>query len=94
MGTMRWQTERAEQAAMEATEVASALERGRLDAEEAELEARVKALQSELVAKQIEKALLLGSSQKRAGDLSRNLSRLEELRGADATQPGSVGATP
>lgn len=94
MGTMRWQTERGEQVASEAAETASTLQRVRLDAEEAELEVRVKALHTELVAKQIEKALLLSHSKNRAGDLSRDLSTLEEMRGADVTPHGSIGDTP
>lgn len=94
MGTMRWQRERGEQVASEAAEVAATLQRVRLDAEEAELEVRAKALHTELVAKQIEKALLLSNSKNRAGDLSRDLSTLGEMRGADATPHVSVGATP
>ncbi len=94
MGTLRWEKERAERVAAEAAEVAAKLKKVRLDAEEAELEVRVKSLQTELVAKQIEKALLLSSSKSRAGDVSRDRTRLEELRGADATPPGTVGSTP
>lgn len=94
MGTMRWEKERGERVATEAAEVATKLKRVRLDAEEAELEVRVKSLQTELVAKQIEKALLLSSSKSRAGDESRDRTRLEELRGADATPPGKAGGTP
>jgi len=92
MGTLRWEKERAERVATEAAEVAGKLKRVRLDAEEAELEVRVKSLQTELVAKQIEKALLLSSSKSRAGDESRDRTRLEELRGADATPPGKTGS--
>ena len=92
MGTLRWEKERAERVATEAAEVAGKLKRVRLDAEEAELEVRVKSLQTELVAKQIEKALLLSSSKSRAGDESRDRTRLEELRGADATPPGKNGS--
>ena len=95
MGTLRWEKERAERVATEAVEVARKLKRVRLDAEEAELEVRVKSLQTELAAKQIEKALLLSSSKSLAGDVSRDRTRLEELRGADATaSPGRTGATP
>lgn len=94
MGTMRWEKERGERVANEAAEVATKLKRVRLDAEEAELEVRVKSLQTELVAKQIEKALMLSSSKSRAGDVSRDRSRLEELRGGDASPPGTAGNTP
>ena len=94
MGTLRWDKERAERVVAEAAEVAAKLKKVRLDAEEAELEVRVKSLQTELVAKQIEKALLLSSSKSRAGDVSRDRTRLEELRGADATPHGAVGSPP
>jgi circadian clock protein KaiC len=87
MGTLRWEKERAERAATDAAEVAGKLKRVRLDAEEAELEVRVKSLQTELVAKQVEKALLVRSTQGREGELSRGRARMEELRGADAAIP-------
>ena len=95
MGTLRWEKERAERVASEAVDVARKLKRVRLDTEEAELEVRVKSLQTELAAKQIEKALLLSSSKSLAGDVSRDRTRLEELRGADATEsPAGKGLTP
>ena len=85
MGTLRWQKERAESVATEAAEAAAKLKRLRLDAEEAELEVRVKSLQTELVAKQVEKALLVRSTQSQEGELSRDRDQMKELRGADAT---------
>jgi circadian clock protein KaiC len=88
MGTLRWEKERAERVANDAAEVAGKLKRVRLDAEEAELEVRVKSLQTELVAKQVEKALLVRSTQGREGELSRGRTRIRELRGADAAIPG------
>jgi hypothetical protein len=57
MGTMRWEKELAERRAHEVTEVAGKLKRVLHEAEEAELEVRVKSLQVELSAKQVEKAL-------------------------------------
>ena len=87
MGTLRWQKERAERAASEATDVASKLKRVRLDAEEAELEVRLKSLQVELEAKKVEKALLVQANKSREGDLSKGRARMEELRGADAATP-------
>jgi len=87
MGTQRWQKESAERGANEATEVAGKLERVRLDAEEAELEVRVKSLQTELVAKQVEKALLVFSAKSHEGQLSQGRTRMRELRGADAAIP-------
>jgi circadian clock protein KaiC len=88
MGTMRWEKEGAERVAHEVTEVAGKLKRVRLDAEEAELEVRMKSLRVELEAKQVEKALLARTTEIRKGELSRGLTRMGELRGADAAIPG------
>ena len=74
--------------ANEVTEVAARLKRVMLDAEEAELEVRVKSLQVELEAKQVEKALLIRTTELHEGDRSRGRARMEELRGADVTLPG------
>jgi circadian clock protein KaiC len=84
MGTMRWEKERAEKVAAGTAEAAATLKRVRLDAEEAELEVRLKSLQVELVAKQVEKALLVRSTHSQEGELSRGRTRMQELRGADA----------
>ena len=83
MGTLRWEKESAERVANEVTEVAGKLKRVRLDAEEADLEVRMKALQVELEAKQVEKALLIRTTKTHKGELSRGRARMEELRGAD-----------
>jgi circadian clock protein KaiC len=88
MGTMRWEKESAERSAKEEAEVAGKLKRVRLDAEEAELEVRVKSLQTELVAKQVEKSLLARTTESRVQELSRGHTRMRELRGADAAKPG------
>src|SRR6185312_9153868 len=84
MGTMRWEKEAAERVAHEVTEVAAKLKRVRLDAEEAELVVRVKSLQVELEAKQVEKALLARTAEVRKGELSLGRTRMGQLRGADA----------
>jgi circadian clock protein KaiC len=83
MGTLRWEKERTERVAHEAAEAAAKLKNVRLDAEEAELEVRLKSLQTELVAKQVEKALLVRTMQSDKGELSRGRSQMKELRGAD-----------
>lgn len=88
MGTMRWEKESADRVATEVAAVAGKLKRVRLDAEEAELEVRVKSLQVELEAKQVEQALLAHTTKGREGELSRGRTRMRELRGADATIPG------
>jgi circadian clock protein KaiC len=87
MGTLRWEKEHAEHVAHEVTEVAGKLKRVRLDAEEAELEVRVKSLQVELEAKHVEKALLARTTESHQGELSRGRTRMGELRGADAAAP-------
>jgi circadian clock protein KaiC len=87
MGTLRWEKESAERVAREGTEVAGKLKRVMLDAEEAELEVRMKSLQVELVAKQVEKALLARTTESRERELSRGRTQMQELRGADAAIP-------
>jgi len=88
MGTLRWEKEGAERAAAEATKVAGKLKRVRLDAEEAELGVRLKSLQVELQAKQVEKALLARTTEIHKGELSLGRTRMGELRGADVAIPG------
>ncbi len=83
MGTLRWQKESAERVANEVAEVAAQLKRVSLDAEEAVLEVRAKSLQTELVAKQVEKTLLIRTTESRERELERGLERMNELRGAD-----------
>ena len=87
MGTLRWEKESAERLAHEGAEVARTLKKLRLDAEEAELEVRVKSLQTELVAKQVEKTLLARTTEIREEDVSRGRRQMQELRGGDARQP-------
>lgn len=87
MGTLRYEKESAARVENEVAEVAGELQRVRLEAEEAVLEVRAKSLQTELVAKQLEKTLLARTTQSRKGDLSRGHTRMRELRGGDATKP-------
>ncbi len=86
MGTLRWEKERAERSLHEANDAAVKLKRVKLDAEEAELEVRVKSLNVELLAKQIERDLLVSSTANHEGELSRGRTRMSELRGADASK--------
>jgi len=88
MGTLRWEKESAERVANEVAEVARELKRVSLDAEEAVLEVRAKSLQTELVAKQVEKKLLVRTAESRKGELSRGRTHIRELRGADAAVAG------
>ena len=83
MGTLRWEKESADRVAAEVNEVAERLKRVRLDAEAAELEVRAKSLQVEIEAKKVETALLARARASHKGEVSRDRTRLEELRGAD-----------
>jgi circadian clock protein KaiC len=87
MGTLRWQKESAERVTNEVAEVAGKLKRVCLDAEEAVLEVRAKSLKTELVAKQVEKALLVRTTESRKRELSGGRRRMRELRGADVAKP-------
>ena len=84
MGTLRWEKESADRVANEVAEVAAQLKRVSLDAEEAVLEVRAKSLQTELLAKQVEKTLLTRTTESREREADRGLSRMKELRGADS----------
>ncbi len=91
MGTMRWEKESAERVAREVAEVAAKLKRVSLDAEEAVLEVRAKSLQTELLAKQVEKTLLERTTHSRKGQLSQGRIRMRELRGGDAMRSKRSG---
>ena len=83
MGTMRWEKESAERHASEVAAVAAKLRSVKLEAEEAELEARVKSLQVELAAKLTEKAVLARSAEVHEQELLLGRDRMRELRGSD-----------
>jgi circadian clock protein KaiC len=83
MGTMRWEKESAERVAQEMADVQGQLKRVQLDAEEAELEVRLRSLQTVLVAKQVEKALLSRTTETRERELKGGQTMMRELRGAD-----------
>ncbi len=87
MGALRWEKESADRVAGEVAEVASKLKRVRLDAEEAELAVRVKSLQVELAAKQVEKSLLARTTESREREATRRRSHMRALRGADVQPP-------
>jgi circadian clock protein KaiC len=84
MGTMRWEKESAERVASEVADVAGKLKLVTLDAQQAELEVRMKAVQTELVAKQVEKTLLASTTASRKAVTLRGSVRMRELRGGDA----------
>lgn len=91
MGALRWEKESAELVANEVAEVAGKLKLVTLDAEEAVLEVRAKSLQTELVAKQVEKTLLARTTASREGALSRGRVRMQQLRGGDVPVSGTTG---
>lgn len=93
MGTLRWERERADRVAQEVADVAAQLKLVSLDAEEAVLAVRAKSIQTELVAKQVEKTLLARTTASREGELSRGHTRMRELRGGDSTKLPRKGAT-
>jgi circadian clock protein KaiC len=79
--------------AAEVGEVAARLQQVKLDAEEAELEVRVKSLQTELAAKKIEKTLLVHTARTSEGELSRGRTQMKEMRGDDATLAGAKASS-
>jgi circadian clock protein KaiC len=87
MGTMRWEKESAERVADDVAEVAGKLKLVALDAQQAELEVRLKAVQTELVAKQLEKTLLARTTASRKAVILHGSVRMRELRGGDAPKP-------
>ena len=86
MGTLRWEKESAARVASEVAEVAAQLNMVRLDAEEAVLKVQAKAVQTELLAKQVEKTLLSRTSESREGELAKGLARMRVLRGGDEAE--------
>jgi len=90
MGTMRWEKESAERRAAEVAAVAAKLRSTKLGAEEAELDAQIKALQVELVAKQTERELQASSAAFHERDLSLGRDRMRELRGSDEESTAGV----
>jgi circadian clock protein KaiC len=87
MGAMRWEKESAERVAAEVAAVAGKLKGVTLDAEQAELGVRLKAVQTELLAKQIEKTLLARTTASRKAEVLRGGVRMRELRSGDAAAP-------
>lgn len=88
MGTLRWQKESAERMANVATDVDEKRKRVELDTDEAALAVRIKSLQTELLAKQVEKDLLARTTERSQGELSKGRTQMKESRGADAVKPG------
>ncbi|HVS31239.1 MAG TPA: circadian clock protein KaiC [Thermoanaerobaculia bacterium] len=90
MGTLRWEKESAERHANEVASVAAKLKTVRLEAEEAEIEARVKLLQFELAGKLTEKAMLAHSAEVHEKEMELGRDRVRQLRGTDVA-PDDAG---
>jgi circadian clock protein KaiC len=86
MGTMRWEKESAERHEAEVAAGTARLQNVKLEAEQAELEARVKLLQVELAAKVTEQAVLARSAEAHERELALGRARMRELRGSDVTR--------
>jgi len=84
MGTLRWEKERSEHLENEVAEVGERLKFLTLAAEHAELQVRLKSIQTELLAKNVEKTLLERTTQSRVNERARRNVRLRKLRGGDS----------
>jgi hypothetical protein len=76
--------------ANEVAEVSAKLKRVSLDAEQAVLEVRAKSLKTELIAKRVEKDLLIRTTEVRKREMSGGRARMRELRGADIAKPARL----
>ncbi len=85
MGTLRWEKERAVRMKREESEADKKQKQATLEAEEALLEVRLKAVQLELHVKRAEKQALTRFSEDSTDESSRGRTHLHELRGADQT---------
>jgi circadian clock protein KaiC len=85
MGTLRWEKESSERHASELATVTAKLRSLKLEAEEAELQARVKLLEVELAAKLAEKAVLARSAEVHEREQALGRARMRELRGTDVS---------
>jgi circadian clock protein KaiC len=83
MGTLRWEKERAEQAARDEAKTLSEQRQSKLVTEEAEIEARLKAVQCELEAKRAEKKAQAHLASGHASELAGRGKQMRELRGTD-----------
>jgi circadian clock protein KaiC len=93
MGTLRWEKEQSERMALELVTISEKLERVKLHSQESELLVRVKSLQTELTAKQLQRSLLSRTISTRKQQQSRDRMRRRELRGEDALpHPQVIGS--
>lgn len=83
MGTLRWEKERSVRAAQEEVEMAKKLKQTTLEAEEALLEVKLKAVQIDLAAKRAQREALTRLTVDRTADQARGRTHLDELRGVD-----------
>lgn len=83
MGTLRWEKEQAERAIRSEAEALAKQKQTLLATEEAELEARLKAIQQELTMKRAERKVLTRVAGARDAEQATDRNRLRKLRGGD-----------
>ncbi len=89
MGTLRWEKENALRGAEKFAEVEGRLKGLKIAAEEAELQARLRSVRTELQAKQVERTLLTHSIETKAGERKTGRARIQLLRRGDAIAPAA-----
>lgn len=92
MGSQRWEKERADRSDAETCRMVNARKLAQLDAQEAQLALRERALHAERLAGQAERALLLQASSNRRRTEAQDDSELRTLRSADAAPDASLEA--
>lgn len=89
MGTLRWEKENALRGAEKFSAVEARLKDLKIAAEEAELQARLRSVRTELQAKQVERTLLAHSIETKAGERKTGRARIQLLRRGDAIAPAA-----
>jgi circadian clock protein KaiC len=85
MGTLRWEKERAMEAARDENQLATKQQRQAIEAEEAEIEVQLKALRHALEMKRLQKQALSRREIDHTAELASGRTHIRELRGVDAT---------
>jgi circadian clock protein KaiC len=89
MGTLRWEKERADRADAETARIATERKLAQLDAEDAQLALREKALRAERLATHAERSLLLHATNLRQRTEAADDSEIRDLRSADESKAGA-----
>jgi len=91
MGTRRWEKEHAVQLEKKAFDTNLERSRAKLESEESELLLRLKMLQDAVIAKQVEKAILLRSTEELKQDSLRTHAKVKNLRNTVTEMPKRKG---